>query len=609
MSTEDLVRAAYEGHEDTVMRLCTTHNVNVNGFADVPLPEGMYAFTPLMAAALRGYSKCVALLLQAGATVQMAHPKTRRTAVHEAASCPSRATLQQMAVTSKGTAWLRTESVGRQRPIHIAAESGSVDVVEYLLAELGPSEGGVACKGGWTAAHFAGNAGHSAVLRALSAYGVSLCIPDKYGRIAAHNAAREGHVESLVVLGAEALLAGDSTAKTPLHAAAFEGHLAVLQHAVTTLDADSTTTAASHAALSTPDATGQNVAHYAAKRHPEGSDIITFLREHALGRLSGAKRKAEEGGGKSIFDVPDVDGMTAAALLSGERCTEAGGAFRVSNLAAKRWQRSVFISGTATAVGQCNHQHPSAVRCLVLDDGAAGSAQPYHPHPLSSICLSTSDTKRMNPDAGDASVDTKPAEHHVVGDVRTQDAGVEDIAYQTFDAERGGSARTASTCASVSGDLLASGVVSEAGHITVANPDVKVGEVLKRMHPGLDVVSATSTEVLEGLGGALLSGVWLDYCNGIASDTNRADVGLVFGGTVLADRSCVCFTYSWRGAKVCRTGRPKQGTAHLAHFAADLEATLMAEAAANGRTLTRLEPPTQCGQLFFLSFLCERRKG
>ena len=584
--TPTLCEAADKGSDEDVERLCAG-GAEVNAFGDHALPEGVYSMTPLMLAALKGHHTTVETLLTHGAIADLCHPKTRRTALHEACCTQSPHCIRLLAESSQGKRRsaeaelaqvrkrLTLESVGRQQPIHVAAESGAWEVVEYLCAVLGSDELLTACKGGWVAAHFAASAGHPRCLASIFRLGGpdALSVVDKHGRTPTHTAARQGRVECLTLLPPESLLAKDSTSKNALHCAAYEGHVDVLRFAVQHLGSE---------CLSSRDATGQNVAHYAAKRHSGDSSLVLFLRD-------AQERKTNEEGGETIFTAANSKGESPEALLRVAQCN-AGGEFRVSNVRAKRWQRSVFITGTAMV----SQSTDTATCCLLLDDCASGARDPFQSHltpdwahvPWGSLCDTTTTPFRTFESLVPTGEHLSPR------------------------------ALCPSTAASCSGDLLRCCVVKDPKHIFVANPDIDSAQALED-EAGVYVFRETSTTVLRAVakrskgGGESMTvpqmrGVWLDYCNGIDSDTNREDVDLVFSSGVLFDRACVCFTYSWRGVHIHRTGRPKQGDAHLAQFASDIDTSICTTARAHGYSLKRLEPATQCGQLFFLSYVTEK---
>ena len=82
----------------------------------------------------------------------------------------------------------------------------------------------------------------------------------------------------------------------------------------------------------------------------------------------------------------------------------------------------------------------------------------------------------------------------------------------------------------------------------------------------------------------------------------------------VADGAALCLTFSWRGAQIGRSGRHKSdGKAWLRHYAQRLDAEVRAVAAqgggGGGLELREVEPPRQCGQLFFLAYTVHASAG
>ncbi|CAE7590348.1 ANK3 [Symbiodinium microadriaticum] len=131
-----------------------------------------------------------------------------------------------------------------RRPLHLAAASGSVDVLRFLAETQAVADS--RDEKGITAAHLAAEMGHVDALQVLQqacyvwflicltwelvnrprkkAFAVDFQARDESGETAAHKAARGGHAEARADLEAK-----DRAGRTPAHCAAAFGHLAALE--------------------------------------------------------------------------------------------------------------------------------------------------------------------------------------------------------------------------------------------------------------------------------------------------------------------------------------------------------------------------------------------
>jgi ankyrin repeat protein len=115
-----------------------------------------------------------------------------------------------------------------ERPLHVAARYGHVDVI-VALVELGADKDAKSVDG-VTPLHYAANQGHVEAITVLVQMGVDKDAKDVYGATPLHAAANNGHAEAvtaLAQLGAD--IAARMNAETPLQLSIKMGHHQVAQ--------------------------------------------------------------------------------------------------------------------------------------------------------------------------------------------------------------------------------------------------------------------------------------------------------------------------------------------------------------------------------------------
>ncbi|XP_077867211.1 uncharacterized protein LOC100372378 [Saccoglossus kowalevskii] len=121
------------------------------------------------------------------------------------------------------------EEKGGRTPLHLAAEHGKSEVLEYLLG-AGADKDALSTDGS-SALHFAAKGGHEDCVTLLIKNGADIDERDNEGRTALHVGAEEGHphiVELLIRSNAE-INAETSKEMSPIHLAANNGHTTVIK--------------------------------------------------------------------------------------------------------------------------------------------------------------------------------------------------------------------------------------------------------------------------------------------------------------------------------------------------------------------------------------------
>ena len=562
--------------------------VGLNELSAYALPEGTYELTPLMVAAATGSARAaLALLQQHGVDAGIASARGR-TAAHEAAGGDCTGTILR---ALPAAAAIAAVAKGGVRPAHVACEAGHDVCLSVIAAHAERDVLFAPVRGGWTVAHFAAANGRARCLSLLLEIEPCCALAgDKFDRTPAHLAGASGHAACVRQLGADAAIARDIDGRTALHCAAFAGHVACLRECLALGGAS---------ALALCDHEGQGALHYAARCRSaaDGAQCVAFLVD-ALG--------------EAALAALDDAGRTPAALLRARcerECAEAEGKdeskregaqqWRPASIACKRWQREVFLNASVAPLRIAELEVAAARVKAEVGSANADAERAGGGGDLDCVCFILDD----------------------VGICATSGtAAVRDPLAALAAALPPAPGVLRSTEAACAGDIVRLGLAPPQ-LICVPNPSAAARRALLASVPALGVVDACCGDALASLArarakwsaGALtshrgaLAAVWLDYCDAI--DGHVGELATLFSGGVLRATACVCLTVSWRGARSARVGRHKDGAAFMARYAASLEETVLAAAAAGGYELTRVIAPTQCGQLFYLAYQAARRTG
>ncbi|XP_063600527.1 transient receptor potential cation channel subfamily A member 1-like [Penaeus indicus] len=183
--------------------------------------------TALHIAIKRDYEKCALLLLDAGASPEVAC-KQKFTPLHLATQCTKTNLLENL-LKHKGLD-LDPENLNKETPFHLAAKSGLRDTC-LLLLRKGARLNAVN-KHGQTALHLSAYHGHHSVVKLLIKRGIDKRATDDKGSVALHAAALKGNLECCKVLveadrvSSKEKNKGD---KYPLDYAYINGHQKVFQ--------------------------------------------------------------------------------------------------------------------------------------------------------------------------------------------------------------------------------------------------------------------------------------------------------------------------------------------------------------------------------------------
>jgi len=202
--------------------------------------------TPLLAAAQSGHTDICGLLLEHESDVNEVHLKTKRTALHLAATyghepvveallswraivdpralggvtplyfaCQNGHLACVLALLKAGASVSVPTNVGGL-PIHIAAQQNRVEIVRTLL-DFGCSPDLMEPETKATALHYAATSGHEAVVEALLSWGAVVDPQNQRGATPLHLACQEGHLACVL-----ALLKAGASVSLSIHVAA--GH-------------------------------------------------------------------------------------------------------------------------------------------------------------------------------------------------------------------------------------------------------------------------------------------------------------------------------------------------------------------------------------------------
>ncbi|XP_043978158.1 serine/threonine-protein phosphatase 6 regulatory ankyrin repeat subunit C-like isoform X2 [Gambusia affinis] len=217
---------AYYGHCEALHLLCETL-VSL----DVRDIGGQ---TALHLAAKRGFSKCVAVLLEHQASYTLKEYKQKRTALHAAAAEGQVDCLLLLVNREQSSGIIDAQDTQGQTALILAALGRHTDCVHILLEKNANPD--AADKRGFTAMHRAAMLGSEDSVLALLEHGASALCRDAQGKTPLHLAASCGHTKLLhILLGAakkadplDSML--DFRGYTPTHWAAYHGHEGCLHH-------------------------------------------------------------------------------------------------------------------------------------------------------------------------------------------------------------------------------------------------------------------------------------------------------------------------------------------------------------------------------------------
>lgn len=225
MGSAPICAASRRGHLE-VVRLLMAAGIDVNK----PDEKGE---TPLAAAATGGSEGSLAVmraLIEAGANLEPPNDDLLSPLHHAAARAGSLAAVKLLIEAGADASRMYH---GAWTPLALAAYCGKVEVVQFLatVADINQPCGSI---GRTTAANFAAEEGHTAVVRCLIEAGVKVQQADIFGSSLLHNAAKDGHADLVSYLLSVGANKEAVTAKgvSPLQLAAAYGHLEVVQHLV-----------------------------------------------------------------------------------------------------------------------------------------------------------------------------------------------------------------------------------------------------------------------------------------------------------------------------------------------------------------------------------------
>lgn len=187
-------------------------------------------YTPMYVTAQFGYLEISKILLAQQNINVVQCSKIGWTPLHQAADCGYLSIVQELVKVM-----ISVDVIDRygQTPLWLAAHEGHLDVVNELIAKN--ANVNHAKDNGWTPLHAATNQGHSNVVQSLIDNGANIRLGDKDGWGSLFLASRQGYdeiVRKLIASEARINQCARYSANTPLHVAAFNGHLRVVQDLV-----------------------------------------------------------------------------------------------------------------------------------------------------------------------------------------------------------------------------------------------------------------------------------------------------------------------------------------------------------------------------------------
>jgi len=217
-STNPLFYASLLGLRDTVIYLLEEEKVGVNQVDE-------FKRTAVQAAALKGQTSIVKLLLEKGADVTVGN-REGWTPLNSA-SDSGHVEVVKLLLEKGADITVATER--GWTPLNSASSNGHVEVVKLLL-EKG-ADITVATKRGWTPLNSASDRRHVEVVKLLLEKGADMAVADQDGWTPLNTASSSGHVEVVKLLldkGADMAVA-DQDGWTPLNTASSSGHVEVVK--------------------------------------------------------------------------------------------------------------------------------------------------------------------------------------------------------------------------------------------------------------------------------------------------------------------------------------------------------------------------------------------
>ena len=175
------------------------------------------------------YKDVVKLMLQHSIDVE-AKDKRSYTALHWAVERQKTDMIEFLLSTKYGNSANVDSTAQKMTPLHIAAENGVSQIVDFLL------DNGADCNTcstyGWAPLHFAAKKGHTEVVQSLLQSGADATIATDDSRIPLHWAAENGHIVCVRLLAKKSgskRQAKDSAGYSPSMLAGKNGHSAIMQ--------------------------------------------------------------------------------------------------------------------------------------------------------------------------------------------------------------------------------------------------------------------------------------------------------------------------------------------------------------------------------------------